>query len=248
MAGWIGQSARRGILTTSFPDTAATPEEAPELGRAPEAIPGPTVDLSAAERLCPTSAIGRDEIAQGSCIRCGRCAAAGLRFVDPTFVAARPTDLLWPKGRPPAAVPGPSDSPFRRSVHVFLVDAGSCNACNLEVLALANPYYDSQRLGIFLTNSPRHADVLLVVGIPTQGLLEPLRRAYEALPSPKLVVAVGACALDGGIFRGAPNTSAPLAGQLPVDVFVPGCPPTPVAVLAGLLRAMGRGVPERRSP
>lgn len=120
------------------------------------------------------------------------------------------------------------------------MDVGSCNACNLEVLALANPYYDAYRLGIAFTNSPRHADLLIVVGVPTAALSEPLQRTYEAMPAPKAVLAVGACAIDGGIFEGGPEWIAPVRSIVPVDLYVTGCPPPPLAVLDGILRLAGR--------
>lgn len=201
-------------------------------------------DFGRGKELCPTKAIRDNGIAQGSCIRCARCTAAGFRFQSvPDLSMSGEENLFWSKGSRPKAGPKAAPAPlpdFQRSLHVFIADVGSCNACNLEVLALANPYYDSQRLGIFFTNSPRHADVILVVGIPTTELVEPLRRAYEAIPFPKVVVAVGACSIDGGIFIGSTGIQSPLRDILPVDVFVPGCPPAPVAVLGGLIRATGR--------
>ncbi|HTP55673.1 MAG TPA: NADH-quinone oxidoreductase subunit NuoB [Thermoplasmata archaeon] len=124
---------------------------------------------------------------------------------------------------------------------MFLVDVGSCNACNLEVIALANPFYDSQRLGVFFTNSPRHADALLVVGVPTEPMVEPVRRAYEAMPGPKAVIAVGACPISGGAFRGNPGLRASIDELVPVDIYVPGCPPTPVQILDAILTLVGRG-------
>ncbi len=146
-------------------------------------------------------------------------------------------------GAPSPTGPSPALDGFRRSLHLFLVDVGSCNACNLEVMALANPYYDASRLGIFFTNSPRHADALLVVGVPTDEMVEPLRRAYDALPAPKVVVAVGVCPISGGVFAGGRGLRGPLDTLVPVDVYVPGCPPTPLNVLDGLLTAIGRGRP-----
>ena len=129
---------------------------------------------------------------------------------------------------------------FGRSLHVRHVDAGSCNACESEVKLLTNPYYDVQRLGIFFTPSPRHADLLLVTGPVTRAMEEPLRATYEAMPDPCLVVAVGACACSGGIFCSSSLTRQGLAEVLPVDVYVPGCPPSPLALIHGLLLALGR--------
>jgi Ni,Fe-hydrogenase III small subunit len=129
---------------------------------------------------------------------------------------------------------------FGRSLHVRHVDAGSCNACESEIKLLTNPYYDVQRLGIFFTPSPRHADLLLVTGPVTRAMEQPLRATYEAMPDPRLVVAVGACACSGGIFRSSPMVRNGVAEVLPVDVYVPGCPPSPLTLIHGLLLALGR--------
>jgi Ni,Fe-hydrogenase III small subunit/formate hydrogenlyase subunit 6/NADH:ubiquinone oxidoreductase subunit I len=136
-----------------------------------------------------------------------------------------------------------------RSLHVRQVDAGSCNGCELEIAATANPVFDLERFGIHLVASPRHADLLLVTGPVTRNMEVALRRTYEATPEPRVVVAVGACGCSGGIF--GEGTYASVGGVdrvLPVDVYVPGCPPRPQAILNGLLIAMGireaRGRPE----
>ncbi|HZW33597.1 MAG TPA: NADH-quinone oxidoreductase subunit B family protein [Isosphaeraceae bacterium] len=129
---------------------------------------------------------------------------------------------------------------FGRSLHIRHVDAGSCNACESEIKQLTSPYYDLHRLGIFFTTSPRHADLLLVTGPVTRAMEAPLRRTYEAMPEPRLVVGVGACACSGGIFGASCLTRGGLAHVLPVDVLIPGCPPTPLALIHGLLLAVGR--------
>lgn len=127
-----------------------------------------------------------------------------------------------------------------RSLHVRQVDAGSCNGCELEIAATTNPIYDLERFGIHLVASPRHADVLLVTGPVTRNMEVALRSTYEAAPEPRIVVAVGACGCSGGIF--GEGTYAAVGGVdrvLPVDVYIPGCPPRPQAILNGLLVAMG---------
>ena len=129
---------------------------------------------------------------------------------------------------------------FRGSLHIRHVDAGSCNACESEIKQLSSPFYDMHRLGIFLTPSPRHADLLLVTGPVTHAMKDPLLRTYEAMPDPRLVVAVGACACSGGIFGPGAFALGGLGEVLPVDVFIPGCPPTPLTLLHGLLLALGR--------
>jgi Ni,Fe-hydrogenase III small subunit/formate hydrogenlyase subunit 6/NADH:ubiquinone oxidoreductase subunit I len=127
-----------------------------------------------------------------------------------------------------------------RSLHVRQVDAGSCNACELEIAATTSPLYDLERFGIHLVASPRHADVLLVTGPVTRNMEIALRRTYEAAPDPRVVVAVGACGCSGGIFgEGSYAVIGGVDRVLPVDVYIPGCPPPPQAILNGLLVAMG---------
>lgn len=129
---------------------------------------------------------------------------------------------------------------FHGSLHVRHIDAGSCNACESEIKMLSNPYYDLHRLGIFFTPAPRHADLLLVTGPITRAMVDPLHQTYEAMPDPRLVVAVGACACSGGIFGESAYTLGGVEVVLPVDVFIPGCPPSPLTLLHGLLLAVGR--------
>jgi Ni,Fe-hydrogenase III small subunit/formate hydrogenlyase subunit 6/NADH:ubiquinone oxidoreductase subunit I len=127
-----------------------------------------------------------------------------------------------------------------RSLHVRQVDAGSCNGCELEIAATANPVFDLERFGIHFVASPRHADLLLVTGPVTRNMEIALVRSYEATPEPRVVVAVGACGCSGGLF--GEGTYASVGGVdrvVPVDVYVPGCPPRPQAILNGLLVAMG---------
>ena len=132
---------------------------------------------------------------------------------------------------------------FRRSLHIRHVDAGSCNACESEIKLLTSPYYDIHRLGIFFTSTPRHADLLLVTGPLTREMVAPVRRAYDAMPDPKLVVAVGACACSGGIFGPSAFAVGPLDSVLPVDAYIPGCPPAPLTLIHGLLLALDRAEP-----
>jgi Ni,Fe-hydrogenase III small subunit len=138
---------------------------------------------------------------------------------------------------------------FGRSLHIRLVDAGSCNGCELEVSNLTNPYYDLERFGLHFVASPRHADCLLVTGPVTRNMAEPLRRTYAATPAPKLVVAAGDCARDGGIFCSSYAVVGGVHTVIPVDAHIPGCPPTPRALLEGLLGVLGalRAHPARLS-
>jgi Ni,Fe-hydrogenase III small subunit len=120
------------------------------------------------------------------------------------------------------------------------VDAGSCNGCELEINALANPYYNIEGLGIRFVASPRHADMLLVTGPVSRNMEVALRRTYDATPDPKMVVAVGDCGRDGGIFGESYASCGAVANVLPVDLVVPGCPPPPLEILRGILTAVRR--------
>ena len=122
-----------------------------------------------------------------------------------------------------------------RSLSIRAVDAGSCNGCELEIHALGNAFYDLERFGLHVVASPRHADVLMVTGPVTKNMREALLRTYDATPAPKWVVAVGDCALGAGVFAGSYAVVGGVDAVLPVDVRIPGCPPTPAALLAGLL-------------
>jgi len=127
-----------------------------------------------------------------------------------------------------------------RSLAIRHVDAGSCNACELELHALGNAFYDLERFGLKFVASPRHADVLLVTGPVTWNMREALERTYNAMPAPKWVIAAGACALDGGIFAGSYACAGGVAAVLPVDLHIPGCPPSPATLLKGLLALMSK--------
>ncbi len=127
-----------------------------------------------------------------------------------------------------------------RSLAIREVDAGSCNGCEIEISALAGPVHDSERFGIHFVASPRHADLLLVTGPVTRNMEIPLRKTWEATPDPKVVVAVGDCAKDCGVFAGGYGVVGGVDRVIPVDVFVPGCPPEPAEILRGILRALGR--------
>ncbi len=127
-----------------------------------------------------------------------------------------------------------------RSLSIREVDAGSCNGCELEIHALNNAYYDVERFGIRFVASPRHADVLLVTGPVTKNMRAALERTYHATPNPKWVVAVGDCARDGGCFAGSYAVVGGVGAVVPVDLHIPGCPPTPTAMLQGLLALLDR--------
>ncbi|MFG1225341.1 NADH-quinone oxidoreductase subunit B family protein [Xanthobacter wiegelii] len=128
-----------------------------------------------------------------------------------------------------------------RSLSIREVDAGSCNGCELEIHALGNAFYDLDRFGIRFVASPRHADVLLVTGPVAKNMAEALKRTYDATPSPKWVVAAGDCAINGGLFAGSYGVTDGAAAVIPVDLKIPGCPPTPVDLLTGLLALLRAG-------
>jgi len=127
-----------------------------------------------------------------------------------------------------------------RSLHIREVDAGSCNGCEVEIVGLNSPVYDIERFGIHFVASPRHADMLLVTGPVSRNMELALRKTYEATPEPRLVVAVGACGCSGGIFGQNYATLGGVDKVVPVDVYIPGCPPNPYALLNGILTAIGR--------
>src|SRR5689334_16013099 len=137
-----------------------------------------------------------------------------------------------------ARVDGAARRRLGRSLAIRAVDAGSCNGCELEIHALNNAFYDLERFGFKFVASPRHADVLMVTGPVTHNMREALERTYNAAPDPKWVVAVGDCTADGGVFAGSYACVGRLADVVPVDLHIPGCPPSPKALLSGLLALM----------
>lgn len=250
MLEWILRGLRRGRVTTRYPARA----EEPFLGfrgriavtRSEDGDPG----LPA---LCPTGAIavdgaGRVALDRGRCILCGACVEAApdrfafaSRFETATrrraalVVGAVADDGAEPVRRALAD----RRAALRRSVHVRHVDAGSDGAEEWEIQALTNPHYDVQRLGIYFTAAPRHADILLVTGGVTEPMREPLLRTWEVMPEPKALVAVGTDACSGGLAADTGLVAGGVDRVLPVDVYVPGSPPSPIAILHGLLLAIG---------
>ncbi len=256
---------RRGRATSSYPAVA------PDLPAAARGLPLLDADAcsmtGACAAACPTGAIsvsaGRWQLDAGACLMCDACVAAcptgALRHANGIELAARRRRELVvlhdvPAGVSPAEVPESIDGAgerlativrqrVSRSLHVRHLDTGSCNGCDWEVNALLNPYHDVQRFGIDFVASPRHADLLLVTGTMTRNLELAALRTYEAMPEPRLVIAVGACAIGGGVFAGSYAARDGIGEVLPVDVWVPGCPPRPEALIQGLLLAMDRWVP-----
>ncbi len=240
MPQWVTRGLRASIKTTSYPsrpDTTAGVSPGLPLGGA---YPAEAIASFAAS--CPTEAIreqdGRLVVDYRRCVHAYRCARAV------------PTSVAWSDGYEWATRPAAGENgrrglgrPFHHSVHIIVVDAGDCGACLHEVKQLNNPYYNIHRLGFFITPTPRHADVLLVVGPVTDHMRVALQKTYDAMPTPKQVLAVGACALSGGVFGPSFVSGSGVADILPVDVEVPGQPPPPLAILHGLLLAVGRATP-----
>jgi Ni,Fe-hydrogenase III small subunit/formate hydrogenlyase subunit 6/NADH:ubiquinone oxidoreductase subunit I len=163
------------------------------------------------------------------------------RFNDLTVQRNEPLEILGQQIR------GRANKIFGRSLHIRQVDAGSCNGCEIEIVNLSSPIYDIERFGIHFVASPRHADLLLVTGPVTRNMELALKKTYDATPDPRLVVAVGACGCSGGIFGVNYATRGSVDCVIPVDVYIPGCPPNPHALLHGILVAMGRIQPKQPS-
>jgi Ni,Fe-hydrogenase III small subunit/Pyruvate/2-oxoacid:ferredoxin oxidoreductase delta subunit len=198
---------------------------------------------------CPTGAIltGPTRIDLGACIFCPVCAegcpAGAIRYGrDPRLSASAREDLVVGEGEAKLAraLDERSRRLFGRSLKLRQVSAGGCNGCEAELVALGNVVFDLGRFGVQFVASPRHADGIVVTGPVTRNMDEALHKTYEAVPDPKIVIAVGACAISGGIFRGSPQASDGVPADLPVDLFVAGCPPHPLTLLDGLLRLLGR--------
>jgi Ni,Fe-hydrogenase III small subunit/Pyruvate/2-oxoacid:ferredoxin oxidoreductase delta subunit len=215
--------------------------------------------------VCPTGALGITEnegracltLSYGHCIGCGKCLESG----EGAVVTAR--DFRWSgvtkeqavrrwdiDGRVEITSAGSSAEIARGQIHTLLqralnvrqLDAGSCNGCEAEITALTNPYYDLERFGIHFVASPKHADMLLVTGPVTRNMAEAAKATYEAVPAPKLVVAVGACGCSGGIFAGSHAIVGAVDSVIPVDGYIPGCPPTPAMLVSGILEVLRRHV------
>lgn len=240
---------RQGYRTMPFP------RPAPAL---PDRYRGlPVVDTAACagkckacEKVCPTGAVAVSKgpsLDLGRCVFCGACSQAcpsqAIRFSADYCQSARKREDLVLAGvglTPARALEGKARRLFGRSLKLRQVSAGGCNACEADVNVLSTIGFDLGRFGIQFVASPRHADGLLVTGPVTRNMQSALLKTYAAVPAPKLVIASGACAISGGIYSGQDETCGGADRLLPVDLYVPGCPPHPLTVLDGLLRLLGR--------
>jgi Ni,Fe-hydrogenase III small subunit/formate hydrogenlyase subunit 6/NADH:ubiquinone oxidoreductase subunit I len=266
----LSRSARTGIVTDPHPLAARPHRGFPAIdfrgctacGDCASACPTGAIEVGEEGKTRTLS------LSYGQCISCRECVAAcpegAVTAGHGSDLAAYTREQLTRRAsfdvdaagrgafRQEELVPGPSlaesaealrrriQGRFGRSLHVRQVDAGSCNGCELEIAATANPVFDLERFGIHFVASPRHADLLLVTGPVTRNMETALRRTLEATPEPRVVVAAGACGCSGGIFgEGTYASRGGVDRVVPVDVYVPGCPPSPQAILAGLFVAMG---------
>ena len=205
---------------------------------------------------CPTEAIQvlplKLDLAR--CLFCGACAEAcpegAISFSGRYTLSFRSRETMVLDGREAqlaSALDAKMRSLFGRSLRLRQVAAGDCSGCAAELTALGNVVFDLGRFGIQFVASPRHADGIVITGPVTPNMAEALRATWEAVPDPRIVIAVGACAISGGPFRGSPDVSNGVEGILPVDLYVPGCPPHPLTILDGLLRLI-RALPAERHP
>ena len=208
MKAWFLRSFKKGIVTSSFPS--GKNESLSPWATTPAADIGGEVN-------CPVDAIHNDKVDSGKCISCGIC---------------------FPQFKPSLQIPQITttrvEKSLSKSMKLYIFDSGTCGACNLEIMALNSPQYDMNRLGLSFTNTPRQADAIMVTGVLTDGMIDPLKAAIDSMASPKIVFAVGACAISGGIMG---KSISEIVG---LDVQVPGCPPDPFVIMAAIEKARGR--------
>ncbi len=233
----FGKSLKTGVVTTDYPEKRNVPP--PSFQGLPEWQEQGCVQCGQCADICPAKAItlqnNKSEpfwaVDAKKCIFCGYCVEVCQR----ALVHGGQYELAERVVRVSNIVQA-----FKHSIHIRHLDSGSCNACEWEMTTLTGPVYDIQRLGFDFVASPRHADLLMVTGPVTRNLEIAVHKTFSATPRPKLVVAVGTCACSGGICGKSYASAGGVNNIIPVDVFIPGCPPRPQALIQGLLKAVGR--------
>ena len=242
MRDFLRARLRQGMATIRYPDPAL---RLPERFRGLPGVRCERTATASGEELVALSD-GKPRADLGLCLfspeESPSLGGGPLEFGGDHRLAGSAREYLLVDGEIPRveALEGRMRSLFGRSLRLRSVSAGSCNGCEAELVALSNVVFDLGRFGVQFVASPRHADGLVVTGAVSINMRDALLSTYEAVPEPRLVIAVGACAIAGGPFRGSPEVANGVTELLPVDLYVPGCPPHPLTILDGLLRLLGR--------
>lgn len=252
MPFWTLFGLSRGLATSTWPDEADRDVQPGVFGLPRHQPVHCDENCRACVEACLPGAItigaGKLRLDYGKCIGCQLCTEicpneAMTKSQDWAFGVRDRKDLEWAEAlasSPARDLRNGIQKHFKRSLHIRHVDAGSCNGCESELQALNNPFYNLHRLGIFFTPSPRFADLLLVTGSVTYAMRGPLLETWNAMPEPRWVMATGTCAVSGGVTGGGYACGHGLEGVLPVDLYLPGCPPNPSAIIQALLVLLGR--------